>query len=253
MSHWIRQEGTIKLPTAEFARVRQSLQDADTEVKTQAFEIAQKFWESTGGKLKKDPQAYAAACQALQEEIRRLPESVTDKVQDLTDTHYGRAPRRPLKKDLAIPNSKTLDFNAGYGTDISLDRETSTLSWHSDVSSNTERPEDSVVGQAMYKALDSVKWTRGTGGHFRGWDEYSSEAGNGSAPNEAFGPLGKEEAPFKCRPYQTSTGLRMTSKAVVQETVHSMRKQTSGGSGPQGRRTSGQFDFVANQERGGRL
>lgn len=56
-----------------------------------------------------------------------------------------------------------------------------------------------------------MKWTRGTGGVFRGDNEISNEATNrGEYVTTAYGPIGATQEPSSCEEYTDSKGQRVT-------------------------------------------
>jgi hypothetical protein len=105
----------------------------------------------------------------------------------------------PKKKDFPLANTKTTAFSAGYDGSITLNDEKRTVNW--EVSENNHAVEDarqSHMGNALFRLLDKVTWTRGSGGHIYGSDEYRDDAGKeyagggGSYIKDTFGPLGEK-------------------------------------------------------------
>lgn len=110
------------------------------------------------------------------------------------------APKAVKKSDFApLSTRSTKSLSAGEGT-ISFDPANRLVRWHVSKNNHACRDaRDSKVGQAFWKALGKVEWTRGTGGVIVGNDEYNSDdRSNGGGANYAtgrFGPLGAEDRP----------------------------------------------------------
>lgn len=101
----------------------------------------------------------------------------------------------PKKKDYPPLPASTSRFEADSAY-LAIDAEKRTVTWDVDESKNAvENAWESAMGKAFKKALESVKWTRDTGGVFRYADEYGMEAsmdhgGNPIRISQHFGPRG---------------------------------------------------------------
>jgi hypothetical protein len=60
MSHNDRERGTIKLPSVEFARIRQAIQDDATAHREQVYALTQEFWKGLSPGQQTDKQAQRA-------------------------------------------------------------------------------------------------------------------------------------------------------------------------------------------------
>lgn len=237
------EQGTIKLPSAEFARVRQAVETADRARKERVFAQTQEFWKGLTRKQQTDPAAYQAAVRAF---THRL---YTDGEVQATGGWYGRpsrpapnadiawdvqgqlgracwstpdgarrepaVPRRVLQADMDYPTNRTTDFHRG-GASLSFDRAASTVTW--DVGENNhavEHARETSMGKAFFEALEQVRWTRGTGGWFTGNDEYNEEnrdaGGGANYVTTGFGPAAAADfaAWQATQPYTDSTGKRV--------------------------------------------
>lgn len=166
MGHWEWEACTITLPSAEFARVRQAVQEADRAYKEQVFDDCQTFWRGLNRKEQTDAPAYEAAVNKYDDETYRVPHqgsavghwgrqpvvdqiarrrhrrSVSSRLRRGLRVDYttdGRAvtgkPTRVLKADMDFPTNKTTDFRFDDGR-ISLDREKRTVQWETDQNRN---------------------------------------------------------------------------------------------------------------------
>lgn len=219
MGHWEFMAGEFKLPTAEFARVRSAVAEADHKVKEEAFAFTQATWKSLTAKEKRDPKAYRAAVD------RALPYSESSVI-DLASSMMWRAahnpenkPRRVLQSEADYPTNKTLTFSID-DAGIRFDRENSTVRFSTPEDRHViERIEGSPVYQVLMKCIREMRWTRGTGGRIWTDNEYADEArrDNGGSSDdltsEAFGPIGAENWPFRTRPWKNPKGESFYSEA----------------------------------------
>lgn len=222
MSCYGWEHGEIRLPTAEFSKVRQKVQDAATTVKTEAFEKTQSFWKGLSRKEQTDPDAYRAAMYRWERDTS--PGPARDMALGLIGYHHYPAaalkPARVKKSDVDFPTNRTTQF---YSDDlfVTFDRQSSIMVW--DVAENNrsvDRANQSWLAEATKGALGEVRWTgKNTGGVLVGNDEYNREAdyagGGGNYVTEGFGPLGAIEAPNHTEPYTDSKGRRMHGVAKV--------------------------------------
>ena len=217
------EEGDIKLPTAEFARVRQAVADEITKNSDAIYAKAQEFWGGLTAKQKKDPTAYREAYYAFEkknskpvytpytygrsEQVTTLPEGFDEAVRP----EWNNSIARVKKTDLPYPTNKDTSFRVGWGASISFNRATSTVSWH--VSENNhavDSAHEHRVAKAFFAAIDKVKWTRGTGGYFTGNDEYTEDnreyGGGANYYTAGFGPIGAAENPGGTDEYRMADG-----------------------------------------------
>ena len=246
-SEW--ESGTIKLPTAEFARVRQVVADCEAARQAVVFDHTQEFWGGLTRKQKSDPAAYLDAAHTytkaesdrVNTENRKLsiatwrtPEPIPDFSEHVYDAlTRSRTPRRVLKNDMSFPNNKTLYFEDGEAH-VSFDREDSSVTWSANGDNHAvDFAQNKPLAADLFTALGTVKWTRDTGGVLTGNDEYNDgPQGEGTGADyvtRGFGPRGAEQAPHATPAYQTATGARVNPMSAIM----------SG----QDRRRNGQFDY----------
>lgn len=137
--------------------------------------------------------------------------------------HDKCPPRKPTKTAYAgFSLSKTL---AVQGSDseasVSFDPAKRQLVWNvSENNHSVERARESLLGRLFFEQLGRVKWTRGTGGHITGNDEYRREGrGPGEGGNElkeTYGPRGDQERDVQYR----SLGLRPSTRRKLTHSAH---------------------------------
>lgn len=285
MSHTDWEAGTIKLPTAEYARVRKALQDADTRHKEMVFEQTQEMWKGMTQAQKASPVAFRDELYQESERRRKAIElpgatnmgfprssnpELTEAIQAARlklgwTTIRGAKPRRILRSEMDFPTSRTTEFRADVAV-IKFDRADSTIHWEAREGNRAvEQARDTHLAEALFTSLNTVKWTRGTGGAFTGNDEDNEDrdyGGGGNYFTDAYGPIGAEMAPDDCRPYTDFKGNRVTEADLmkIRQTafVAEMQRQGIMTSGSQGRVSrgvieGGQFTHARRGESGVRL
>lgn len=232
------EHGTIVLPSSEFAKVRQAVQQADTAHKERVFELTQEFWKGLTRKQQTDSAEYQAAGRKFFEEryredspyrgygsygsaARRSAEdeatnNALGDFSEVTEMRYSQSkPARVLKSDMQFPSNRTTSFDAGGH--VSFDKASNTVTWDVDENNHAvEHARSSPKAAAFFDAIGKVAWTRGTGGVFTGNDEYrrddDNEGGGANYVTDAFGPVGADQSPTHCRPYTDSKGVRVTER-----------------------------------------
>lgn len=280
MSCWQNEHGKFRLPTAEFAGVRQQVASFDKAVKTEAFTEAQRFWKSLPTKARSDPHTYDAAVREFCYGGRGLNggssynrRGVTQRTALADETfemlhkplRQGGRPRRVKKDDVDWPTNRTTTFRIGDDAYINFDRANSTVTWTVyDNNYSRDRAHEHPATGAFFKALERVRWTRGTGGSMWGNDEYHQDAysgmdGGGNYSTYAIGPLGESEAPIQCVEYLDSKGqLRRRTAIIADATKAQRRSRANSSAGSQGRvqrgvTAGGEFTARRRGEPGTRL
>ena len=207
---WLRAE--VELPSGEVAGMKQALRDATNRLHTQARAAADDFWtnhakrtrstklyderleaylraeESTGGYWKTATHVSGFEYPAT-ENLRWMLQSVSAHPHKLTEAEIDKFFPR------ATGRTTVFGFSGGAAN---IDGRK--LTWG--VSENNhavERAEEHPVYQAMQMKLNKVTWTRGSGGHAWGSDEYAQDVAreNGGNPisiRGQWGPLGERAA-----------------------------------------------------------
>lgn len=271
MGHWEWEAGTITLPSAEFARVRQAVQEADRAFKEQVFTDCQTFWKGLTRKEQTDPAAYKAAVTTYDNETYRSTQSScrfwSEKAEaERLATRQRRwavsaqlqrclrvgKPSRVLQADMNFPTNKTTDFRFDDGS-ITFDREKRTVRWETDENRRgVENARNSARGKALFTALKTVKWTAGTGGVLSGNDEYNQEddnsGGGANYDTVGYGPIGVRFAPTKTGDYDTPTGRVKVDLSWGRYGWKGKAVKVGQGRVPQGVRAGGQFTARRNAE-----
>ena len=105
------------------------------------------------------------------------------------------------KKDFPRATNKTMAFDAGEGT-ISLHDKDRTVVWNVPENNHAcDYARSSPMARALFRLLDGIAWSRGTGGYIVGNDEYNREnspaevgGGGNLLKRPCYGPIGKREA-----------------------------------------------------------
>lgn len=214
VSHDQWEEGEFKLPSTEFSKLRQVLADQDTAEKTALFEHAQMFWKGLSAKQKSDRRAYELAYAEYEEanshvegvagSLRRRAQVVShlpDGFRRLVGADRRSAkPARVLKEQMSFPTNRTLEFCTPNGGAVAtFNRAMNTVRWAAAPNNGAvDAARPSTLRNTLFRHLDQVRWTRGTGGVVTGNHEYNEDE-NGQARNDytvaAFGPLGGRPIP----------------------------------------------------------
>lgn len=273
------EEGTVRLPAAEFSKVRKRVEDAVRVEKEAVFEGTQQVWKGLSRKERTDGAAYRQAIHRWRNGARSSSSGLSRSMSSLSHgpdrgsmrndailealqskqswvrkdgpggaEFVAGPPSRVLKADMDFPTNRTSVFHED-GATVTFDRDASTVTYSSGENNHqVERARGTVLVGALLDGLDRVKWTRDTGGVFVGNDEYNEDdreyGGGANYHTDAFGPVGSMLAPGVCRPYTMASGLRVTRDELTEAVTREwMRKagvtDWSGGGGRQGRKPKG--------------
>lgn len=170
------------LPDAEFAPTRQAVQAADRQRKEEVFEHTQRCWRSMTRRERTNTEAYAEAVERyarveLTEWVPRrdwvgLPietmvrDGVHGDVVKKLMSVAGDKPRRVLATDMNYPTNRTTDFvDEVNGVTVTFDRPSNSVRYevHSGDGALV-RARRSWLREALLDRMESMRWTRGTGG-----------------------------------------------------------------------------------------
>lgn len=200
MSCYEWESGTIKLPTAAFARFRRELNSFYNSRQSRLFQKATAIFEKVTAetKGKKGVDLVHVLNAHLQENRIIMGFSSTvevdgaDEISDVLLPREDGKLKRPLKKDFApVP----LAGNALRGEDWSILFSPKAHSVHFSVPENNhacERAHEHDIVKQFFSMLGRVVWVRGTGGEIVGNDEYNTDSreagGGGNYVKHTFGP-----------------------------------------------------------------
>lgn len=193
MGHWSRQYGTITLPRAEFAGVRKILQESETARKESLLKTAQEFWDRATPAQRRDERTFSNAAVDHLGRNRpggRISGRLTPEEQATLQAiaPYNAKPSRLLRSHIDWPTSRTLRF--GYGDlTIVMDREKVTLEFLLD--EEKAYYGEYELARTLFQHLDTVDWTRSSGGMLYTQNELNVEETDGQHRASWFwGPAG---------------------------------------------------------------
>jgi hypothetical protein len=203
--------GTIKLPTAEAKKVRDTLKKAVEDRRTLLYNKAQEFWKSLPAKTKTNRSAYMEAAEKFAFDAGRsyrtyreaeLASDLGDELYDLLVNkgwpYAGTKAQRIKQTDLAKLYGPCTGANPTFWIgDGSISFRGREVSYDVADSHGCDRPREHPISRMLWSALSKVNWTRGSGGEILGNNEYNEEAGRGQAGGGgsyvvmSFGPKSK--------------------------------------------------------------
>lgn len=246
MSRYEWEEGSFKLPSAEFTKLRKRFETVVKARQQSMFDHSQKFWKGLSAKEKSDPRAFDQAIDRYcfpppsQGQPRfgfsapRYPNGLTEDVavelHDKLSLRYGvEKPRRLLKTDFEFPTNRTTSFQVGDEASVDFDRDRSSVRWNVGQNNHSvDRARQHPLSSELFGALERIRWTAGTGGYVVGNDEYNEDSrdvgGGGNYTTFAIGPQGEAADPMACVEYLDSKGRRRT-RALMWADAEKERKR----------------------------
>lgn len=220
---WVEwEDGTVQLPVAEYARVRQEVMRADQTHKDKVLSIASDFWRSLDDIETTDRSAYFSA----QRDFFRIHATESGIAQEVLDDSFERTslwgqerPRGLIRADIDYPTKDANAFNLGR-VQIVFDPALLSVRWS--VPAGREAAELAhrhSTARALFTALSHVLWTAGTGGWVEGNDDTNRDYGAGGVLRPAYisvawGPRGADAYPLSCEPYRDASGREITREAL---------------------------------------
>lgn len=211
MSRYEWERGEFSIPTAEWAGFKAKIREAMNELHVRQFEIAKKLHERLVVLAKKDKN-FDVIYDGFEEiEKLRLPENQWSAKpnKNLTESdestvvhalaeysHKNGRYRlvRPTQKMFPKLGNNVTEFSNSC-CNVVFDNNAKKVIW--DVPENNhacEHARETELGKIFFKTLDEVEWTRGSGGHIWGGDEYHEDAsrehdcGESSYSKGSWGP-----------------------------------------------------------------
>lgn len=199
MSCYEWEQGTLKIPTKEWAGLKKAVRDEHNRVVQAQFAYCQKLYQHLEQLRETNRNAYDSARVAI--DSGRLPELGTQHRWERSCSHlvwhkWMESLQRPLKKDFPPATNQTTEFSMGEHS-ISFDDKAHSVTWS--VSENNhaiEYARQHPVAVAFFRALKGITWTRGSGGTIAGNNEYNRESrdegGGANLVTDRYGPLGED-------------------------------------------------------------
>jgi hypothetical protein len=216
MSCYNWEEGTIRLPSAVYAKFRKTFVESVRVREALDFEEAAKLIEAIRTKKIQLPPLTSLTDQVqevleLKSSVRpsgrqwvlplwKIAEVVTHDTAPVDPAKPASQPQRVARKSvkalrktmLSLHTSKSRSFSNDDASVVFND-EHRTVRWVVRENNRAvERARDSFLGVTLFAMLDKVEWTRASGGTIAGNDEYTREnrgAGGGSNyVTSSFGP-----------------------------------------------------------------
>lgn len=217
MSRYEWEKGEFVLPSAEWAGFKAAIRDAVNSANAEKYEIALKVHEELVRELKgkRGADPWETAWDIASRQCARVRRSFgigEDAVFEIASAVVHRGwrgskpvvkVRKPQKKDFPRYGNNAVLIQ-GMECSVSFDNKARKAVWEVYESNHAcDRARATVLGVAFFRALDRVKWTRGTGGSIWGNDEYNREAGRdaeGFGGSYSKGTWGPKESQGKASP-----------------------------------------------------
>lgn len=237
MSCYNWEEGTIRLPSAVYAKFRKTFVESVCVRELRDFEEAAKLIEAIRAKKIQLPPLMSLVDQVrevleLKSSVRptgqewvlplwKIAEVVTHDTAPVdpakpSSQQLRLVPRKSVKAlrktMLKLHNSKSRSFSNDDAC-VTFNDEARTVRWVVRENNHAvERARESFLGATLFAMLAKVEWTRGSGGEIVGNDEYHRDdrgaGGGGNYVTDTFGPQsassrgrGKGVIPTSFRPY----------------------------------------------------
>lgn len=223
MSHHEWEQGTFRIPASRWASLKGALRQAYNERLAADLTLAEQVLTKVKAdhKGRRNVDWRAALTRELDQEDPRssgggafhpkyrfaVLDSAAVIAKACAGLIEGRGKLRSLKKkDFPRATTKTITFNAGEGT-ISLRDHDRTVVWNVPEGNQAcDCARSSHMARTLFRLLDGMAWSRGTGGFIVGNDECNrnnSPAEVGAGGNllrmPYYGPVGKKEAESRGR------------------------------------------------------
>lgn len=202
MSCYEWEEGTIRIPTAEWAGLKKAVREAFNARQESAYQEALSLYESlvqetTGkrgykwgvrfGELLESAPANGAL------EYDQAHRALWPKTRNWSPASAPR-PNKPLKRQFPHANAATRRFPLPDAA-IEFDEARHAVTWTVPENNHAcDRARAHPIARTFFGALGKIAWTRGSGGTIAGNNEYATEdrevGGGANFVKDAFGPGG---------------------------------------------------------------
>jgi len=182
MSCYNWEHGTLKLSVAEYARFKKDFREGFNRLQKIEMAAATRHWEKfKTGPL---PDFFDEQRQRFYKLWQKWKPEPRPNNPGWGTWEQMKRPRKPIRKDFPLANNKQTLFTFDEA-DITFKHDTREVSYNSGNNNHqVERAREHKVGKLFFRLLETVKWTRGTGGKLIGNDEYNQETdGEGGGGN----------------------------------------------------------------------
>jgi hypothetical protein len=207
MSTYEWEAGTIKIPSAEWAKTKTAIREAVNRRQSALLAVAEKAHAELVEKLPEMKKQRRNGTLNLWDFERTLDKIVQrhmeiykaglrghvrvfdefDHTEILQKIYVTRDPktwkeitpklRKPQKKDFPLAGSNVNSFQAD-NCSLVFDNDARTIGWHVPENNHArEHAHATVLGGAFFAAMKTITWTRGSGGVLVGNDEYNHDLG----------------------------------------------------------------------------
>ena len=201
MSCYEWENGTIKIPSKDWVGLKKSVRDAWNDLQERSYSVAIAVWEdikngaSWKEAIRKRKPKDSGRTRYGSHSMPALPVEMEWRIKDSIYRGENRSVCKPRKKDFSTKTNRDTCFGRGDWS-IQFDNKRKAVTW--DVMENNRARDHArrdPVAQALFKALNSIRWTRGSGGKIVGNDEYNRESiwegGGGNYVCSRYGPKGE--------------------------------------------------------------
>ena len=180
MSTYEWESGSIKIPAKEWSKFRTTIIKASNDLKIRGFELAKALYPKVK-KTKPENQWTDVLYTVFEAERISSEDERYDIVRSLLYSYdpelRKQVLRRPMKSNLGLlPTSKSCNVRCGEAC-ISLNNESKSVIWEvpeNNHACDTARAHS--LAKEMFRLLNEITWTRGSGGTIIGNDEYNRES-----------------------------------------------------------------------------
>ena len=209
--NWER--GSITVPSKDYSKLRQSVIKHHNERQDAVYKAAETLHNTLKAKGKgRRNFDFATARESLLETLRRnsrLTEDENWQVQRMTKLVDGKPKHKPKKQDLdKHPISRGTTLNLGEASITFIDKRRLVVWDSGENNRQVERANEDPTAIFLFRALNKITWTKGSGGEIIGNDEYNRdndyEGGGGNYVTKSWKFKTKKEREAESRSRRTS-------------------------------------------------
>ena len=179
MSCYNWEAGTIQLPKAQFAKIKKQFVNDYNKLLERQMEAAERLRQHvlTINKGKRNVKWW---CEVSDHADKFGVSWAT--VGKMTRGERNKKPNKLTKKAMDFANSKTTSFSVDGEGYITFNPQEKTVTYSVDENNRAvEHARESNVGKLFFRTMNSINWTRGSGGSLYGNDEYNRHESYGGS------------------------------------------------------------------------